>query len=131
MKKACKCLGKLSWSYKYIILYKFYVFLLKKVQLKMNVTQLVDQVPISFASFPSDIMVSLTKLVPWNLLMKISHGVLPLLIITAIMYQVEVIMEIVDPNVHCLVGQLERERFIINLKYASILWDITAVIEHK
>ena len=69
----------------------------------MNVTLSVDQVPINLVSFPSDIMVSLTTLVPWIQLKKISLGVPHLLMITTIMYQVEAIMEIVDQNVHCLI----------------------------
>ena len=83
---------------------------MKQVQLKMSVIQSVDQVPISLVSFPSDIMVSLTTLAHWIQLKKISHGVPHLLTITTIMYQVEVIMEIVDPNVHYLVSQHQMKK---------------------
>ena len=90
-------------------IYNFLSFILKQVQLKMTVTQSVDQVLISLVSFPSDLMVSLTTLAPWIQLKKINHGVLHLLMITTIMCQVEGIMEIVDQNVHCLVGQNQRK----------------------
>ena len=62
-----------------------------------------DQVQISLVSFPSDIMVSLTTLVPWYQLLKINHGVPHLLMKITIMYQVEAIMEIVDQTAHGLV----------------------------
>ena len=73
------------------------------------------QVPISLVFFPSDIMVSLTTLALWIQLMKISHGVPHLLIIIAIMYQVEAIMVTVDQSAQCLLPQELKESQVIHV----------------
>ena len=44
--------------------FTFLEFILKQVQLKQNVTQTVDQMPISLVSFRSDIMAPLITLAP-------------------------------------------------------------------
>ena len=70
-------------------------------------------------------MVSLTTLAPCNKLMIISHGVLLLLMITTIMYQVEAIMEIVDQNAQ--VQHVVRINFNANQEFANILITVTVM----
>ena len=73
----------------------------------MSVILLVDLMPRSLVDFLSYLMESLITLVPTILLMEIFHGAPLLLMITIIMSQVEVTMEIVDTIVHYQVGHCQ------------------------
>ena len=86
--------------------YLYKVSFFKQVSRK-NVSQKVDHVPASLTylvSSPSDIRVSLTTHAPWleTSQVKLSHGVLLILMMMVIMCQVKAIGEIVDQTAHCL-----------------------------
>ena len=87
-----------------------------------------DQVPISLASFPSDTMMSLTTLVPLYQLMKINLGVPHLLMKITIMYQVEVIMEIVAQNAHCQMINVMQINLNARQVFAFTAITITVVV---